>query len=138
MDARDVDAAYAVSRITPGTNLLALYAVLGHRLGAGRWRCKRSSSADWSQRLSRSLWRCSTSTTALWVESLMSGARAGGIAVFLGATVRLVRPQVERRIRLGLSFAVVAFLVAWFVPVSLFVILLAAGLGGALWLRRPA
>lgn len=29
----DVDAAYAVSRVTPGTNLLALYALLGHRLG---------------------------------------------------------------------------------------------------------
>ena len=30
---RDIDAAYAVSRITPGTNLLALYAQLGHNLG---------------------------------------------------------------------------------------------------------
>ena len=32
----DVDAAYAVSRVTPGTNLLALYALLGHRLGGWR------------------------------------------------------------------------------------------------------
>src|SRR5215510_11722194 len=29
----DVDAAYAVSRLTPGTNFLALFALLGHRIG---------------------------------------------------------------------------------------------------------
>jgi chromate transport protein ChrA len=31
--ASEIDRAYAVSRVTPGTNLLALDAVLGHRLG---------------------------------------------------------------------------------------------------------
>jgi chromate transport protein ChrA len=33
VESRDIDAAYAISRVTPGTNLLALYALLGHRLG---------------------------------------------------------------------------------------------------------
>ena len=51
--AHDVDAAYAVSRVTPGTNLLALYALLGHRLGGWPWRSRLSRWACWC----RAPWR---------------------------------------------------------------------------------
>src|SRR5689334_11537900 len=33
IEPHEIDAAYAVSRVTPGTNLLALYALLGYRVG---------------------------------------------------------------------------------------------------------
>jgi chromate transport protein ChrA len=36
---REIDGAYAVSRLTPGTNLLALYAVIGIDSGDGPWHC---------------------------------------------------------------------------------------------------
>jgi chromate transport protein ChrA len=36
LDVAGFDAAYAIARLTPGTNLLALYALLGHRLGGWR------------------------------------------------------------------------------------------------------
>ena len=44
-DPGEFDTAYAVARITPGTNLLALYYLLGHRLGG--WRTAFSALAIW-------------------------------------------------------------------------------------------
>ena len=67
--------------------------------------------------------------------ALMSGARAGGIAVFLGAAIRLLRPQLDGRLTLGLAFAAISFLIVWIFPVNLFVMLLLAAAAGAFLLR---
>src|SRR5688572_11701868 len=86
LEGRDIDAAYAVSRLTPGTNLLALYALLGHRLGG------------WSLAVQAvAVGALVPATVAVLiavlyleypsplVSTFMAGARAGGVAVFLGA-----------------------------------------------------
>jgi chromate transport protein ChrA len=135
----DIDAAYAVSRVTPGTNLLALYALLGHRLGG--WRLALEVVAVGAL-LPASFavliaYAYSHSTSPL-LTALMAGARAGGVAVLLGAAVRLLKPQVVAHPRAGAAFVVLAFLVAWTFSVSLFAVLLISGGAGALWLRSPS
>ena len=65
----------------------------------------------------------------------MAGARAGGVAVFLGAAVRLLRPQLTTHPRIGPAFALTALLGAWLLPLNLFAVLVIAGTAGALWLR---
>jgi chromate transporter len=134
LDVAHFDAAYAIARLTPETNLLALYALLGHRLGG--WRLALPAVA---------IGIVLPSTVAVLIAILysqhappvlalvMRGARAGGLAVFLGAVVRLIRPQLTEHRRLGIAFAVVAFAVVWFLPVNqLFVLLVAGGLGAVI------
>ena len=133
---RDVDAAYAVSRVTPGTNLLALYTLLGHRLGG--WKLALQALAVGSlvpasvAVLVAFLYSRSTSPL---IADVMAGARAGGVAVFLGAAVRLLRPQLATHPRIGAVFALAALLGAWLLPLNLFAVLVIAGTAGALWLR---
>jgi chromate transport protein ChrA len=136
VEAYDIDTAYAVSRITPGTNLLALYALLGHRLGG--WPLAAQAVAVGAlvpATVAVMIAVVYTEYTSPAVEALMAGARAGGLAVFFGAAVRLLKPQLAAHPRIGALFAVIAFLVAWFVPVSLFVVLLLAGASGVVLLR---
>ena len=120
---RDIDAAYAVSRVTPGTNLLALYALLGHRLGG--WRLALQAIAVGSlvpasvAVLVAFLYSRSTSPL---IADVMAGARAGGVAVFLGAAVRLLRPQLTTHPRMGSVFALAALLGAWLLPLNLFAV----------------
>jgi chromate transport protein ChrA len=134
--AHEIDAAYAVSRITPGTNYLALYALLGHRLGG--WPMAVQAVAVGTLvpvvvvLLAAIAYAHATSPLA---ASMRAGARAGGVAVFLGAAVRLLKPQLASRTRVGCAFAVAAFVAAWTLPVSLFLLLLVAGAAGAVWLR---
>lgn len=133
---RDIDAAFAVSRITPGTNLLALYALLGHRIGG--WPLALQAVAVGAVvpavlvLLVVIAYDRNASPT---LAALMTGARAGGIAVFLGAAVRLLKPQVAGHPRAGVAFAVGAFVVAWAMPVNLFIVLLLAGVVGAVLLQ---
>ena len=133
---QDVDAAYAVSRVTPGTNLLALYALLGHRLGG--WTLAVTAIAVGSlvpasvAVLFAILYSRSTSPI---IADVMAWARAGGVAVFLGAAIRLLRPQLADHPRVGSAFAVTAIVAAWFLPVNLFAVLVIAGTAGAIWLR---
>jgi chromate transport protein ChrA len=133
---QDIDAAYAVSRITPGTNLLALYALLGHRLGG--WRLALQAlfiGAVVPAVLVLLVVMAYDRNASPTLAALMTGARAGGIAVFLGAAVRLLKPQLAGRSRARLAFAVVAFVVAWTIPVNLFIVLLMAGATGGVLLR---
>ena len=54
---------------------------------------------------------------------LLTGAdgrrQTGGIAVFLGAAIRLLRPQLDGAS--PLAFAAISFLIVWIFPVNLFV-----------------
>ena len=139
VDAHDIDAAYAVSRLTPGTNLLALYAVLGHRLGG--WTLALQAVAVGAlvpAVIAILIAFVYTEYNSPLVAAFMKGARAGGVAVLLGAAVRLLNPQLDANVRIGMVFAVAAFLVAWLLPVSLIVVLLLAGASGALWLRHAS
>lgn len=133
---QDVDAAYAIARVTPGTNLLALYALLGHRLGG--WALALQAIAVGSlvpasvAILIAVLYSRSTSPVT---ADVMAWARAGGVAVFLGSAIRLLRPQLADRPRVGSVFTLVAIVAAWLLPVNLFAVLVIAGMAGAIWLR---
>jgi hypothetical protein len=74
-------------------------------------------------------------STSPIVADVMAWARAGGVAVFLGAAIRLLRPQVIDHPRMGSAFAFAAILAAWFLPLNLFAVLVIAGTAGAIWLR---
>jgi chromate transport protein ChrA len=136
LGAHDIDAAYAVSRVTPGTNLLALYAVLGHRLGG--WRLAVQAVAVGAlvpATIAVVIAVLYTEYSTPLVAAFMAGARAGGVAVFLGAAIRLLKPQLGPHPWMGAGLAIVVFAVAWTLPVSLFAVLLIAGVCGAVWLR---
>ena len=132
----DIDAAYAVSRITPGTNLLAMYALLGHRLGG--WPLAVQAVAVGALVPAVAVVLIAflyTEYASPALAAFMAGARAGGVAVLLGAAIRLLKPQLAPCPRLGLGFTLAAFVIAWVAPVSLFVVLLVAAGSGALLLR---
>lgn len=67
----------------------------------------------------------------------MAGARAGGVAVFIGAAVRLAKPHMTARPRSTAAIAATASLLAWWSPLNAFVILMLAGLAGARLLTPP-
>lgn len=132
----DVDVAYAVSRITPGTNLLALYAQLGHKLGGWPLAVQAVTVGVGVPAVVAVLIAWLSERDTPWIASVMAGARAGGIAVFLGAAVRLLRPQVSAHQAPAVVLALVVVVVAWRFAVSPFVVLLAAGSVGAAVFRR--
>ena len=55
--------------------------------------------------------------------------------VFLGAAIRLLKPQLTAHPRMGLTFAVLTVVVAAARPIGLFAVLLVAGAAGAVLLR---
>ena len=129
------DEAYAVARVTPGTNLLAMYALLGERF------------AGWTGALIAltvgALIPALIAVTlgAAYVDyaghplagGIMQGARAGALAVFAWAIVRLGRPQLQQHRQRGVALAVTTLVMTLLVPIPQFVILiLAGGLGAAL------
>jgi chromate transport protein ChrA len=67
-------------------------------------------------------------------QEVMQGARAGALAVFAWAIVRLARPQLEQHRGRGVVLAV-ATMAMTLLPVPQFVILLVAGGLGAAFLR---
>lgn len=132
----DFDGAYAVARLTPGTNLLALYALLGHRLGG--WGLALSAVAVGvllPAVVAVLVAAVYSHNTSPLLALVMRGARAGGLAVFLGAVVRLIRPQLTEHRLLGVAFGVMAFAVVWLLPVNPLLVMLIAGALGALVLR---
>jgi chromate transporter len=123
---------YAVARLTPGTNLLALYAALGYQIAA--W---------WGALASLAIGTVVPALIAITaaafyihyasqplIARFMAGASAGALAVFFWAAIRLLRPAVgDDRVRvLGLSVATV-LLSATGALSPFFVLLLAGGLG---------
>jgi chromate transport protein ChrA len=136
IEPRDFDAAYAVSRITPGTNLLALYALLGHRVGGWPLAVQAVSvGALVPAAVTMLLAIGYTSFTSPAMDGIVTGARAGGVAVFLGAAVRLLRPQLTAHPIAGTALTLAVFVAGWVLPISLFVLLLATATAGAILLR---
>ena len=56
-------------------------------------------------------------------EGVMQGARAGALAVFAWAIVRLGRPQLQQHRRRGVALAVTTLVMTLLVPIPQFVIL---------------
>ena len=141
LESSEFDEAYAVARLTPGTNLLAMYALLGKRLGGWRGAATALTAGTIIPAVIASV------VTSLLVAyagnplaaKAMQGARAGALAVLLWASVRLLRPQlVEHRVR-GVALAVASFLAVLLVSVPQILLLLAAaGVGAAFLPRRES
>lgn len=126
------DEAYAVSRLTPGTNLLALYVLLGRHVAGWRGAVQALTVAA----LIPSFIACgATMAYGLYaahplMAAAMRGARAGALAVLLWAAVRLIRPQLARHPRRGVLLGLGALGIALgsHVP-PLMLLLLGAGAG---------
>lgn len=131
------DEAYAVARVTPGTNLLAMYTLLGERFAG--WRGALTALAVGT--LVPAL--IAVALGAAYVsyadhplaQAAMQGARAGALAVFVWAIVRLARPQLEQHRRRGVALAVSTLVMTLLLPIPQFVILLVVGGLGAAFLR---
>lgn len=142
VDGRHVDAAafneaYAVARLTPGTNLLALFTLLGYHLRGVRgalWALLIGTAVPATIALAIAAVYVAHASHPL-VTRAMQGARAGALAVFVWAVVRLIRPPLAehgtRGIALGVGVLVVS-LTGWVPP---FVILLVGGITAAAWFR---
>lgn len=127
------DQAFAVSRLTPGTNLLALYVLLGRHFAG--WRGALQALAIGS--LVPSLLACAVAAAyAQYAASplagaAMKGARAGALAVLLWAAVRLIRPQLEAQGTRGILVALAAGVATVGTPVPPIIALLVGGVLGA-------
>ena len=136
LSASAFDEAYAVARVTPGTNLLAMYTLLGERFSG--WRGALAALAVGA--LVPAL--IAVALGAAYVvyaghplaKDIMQGARAGAIAVFAWAIVRLGRPQLQQHRHRGIVLAAIT-LALTLLPIPQFVILLIAGGLGAAFLR---
>ncbi len=71
-------------------------------------------------------------------EGVMQGARAGALAVFAWAIVRLGRPQFQQHRRGGIALAVTTLVMTLLLPIPQFVILLVAGGLGAAFMRSDS
>lgn len=137
LSASAFDEAYAVARLTPGTNLLAMYTLLGERFAGWRGAFTALTVGALVPAL------IAVALSAVYVvyaadslaQEVMQGARAGAIAVFAWAIVRLVRPQLQQHRSRGIAVAALT-LVLTLLPIPQFVILLIAGGLGAAFLRN--
>ena len=137
LSASAFDEAYAVARVTPGTNLLAMYTLLGERFAGWRGALVALTVGALIPAL------IAVALGALHVgnarhplaREAMQGARAGALAVFAWAIVRLARPQLAQHRRRGAALAVATLVMTLLLPIPQFVILLVAGGLGAAFLR---
>jgi chromate transporter len=137
LSASAFDEAYAVARVTPGTNLLAMYTLLGERFAG--WRGAVTALAVGA--LVPALIAVALGAAHVGyaghplAQEVMHGARAGALGVFAWAIVRLARPQLEQHRRRGVALAVITLVMTLGLPIPQFVILLVAGGLGAAFLR---
>ena len=69
------------------------------------------------------------------VRDVMQGARAGALAVFVWAVVRLLRPQIQQHRSRGVAMALATLTMTLLLPAPAFVILLVAGALGAAFMQ---
>lgn len=136
VDPHVFDEAFAVSRVTPGTNLLALYVVLGR--SSDGWRGALTALALGT--IVPALVACGIAGLYAHFESApvvaaMRGARAGALAVLLWAAVRLLRPQLAHQRGRGAVLVIGAAVMALMLQLPPIMILLVSGAAGAFVLR---
>jgi chromate transporter len=137
LPADDFNRCFAVARLTPGTNLLAFHAALGHTVG--RWRGTLAVLGI------TTIVPAAIATVfgvvyarvaaASGVEAVMAGAQAAAIAVLFWTAARLLTATVAERPRRGALLAAATLLVVFSDAVSPIVVLLAGAAAGAAWLR---
>jgi len=140
LSASAFDEAYAVARLTPGTNLLAMYTLLGARFAGWRGAFTALTVGTLVPAL------IVVALGAVFVayagyplaQKVMQGARAGAIAVFAWAVVRLLRPQLQQHRGRGIAVAAVTLLLTLLLPIPQFAILLIAGGLGAVFLGNES
>ena len=137
LSASAFDEAYAVAWVTPGTNLRAMYTLLGERLAGWKGGLIALTvgtliPAVIAVALGAAYVRYAGQPLA---DEVMQGASAGALAVFAWAIVRLARPQLEQHRRRGGALAVATLVMTLLLPIPQFVILLIAGGFGAAFLR---
>jgi chromate transporter len=134
------DEAYAVARVTPGTNLLAMYVLLGERFAGWRGAVTALGVGVFVPAVIAVLLGAAyvAYSSHLIVREVMQGARVGALAVFAWAIVRLVRPQIQQHRRRGVAIAFGTVLIALALPIPQFMILLIAGALGAVLLKVDA
>lgn len=137
LSASAFDEAYAVARVTPGTNLLAMYTLLGEHFGG--WRGALTAltvGALVPALIAVALGAADVAYSGQpLAQEIMQGARAGALAVFVWAIVRLVRPQFQQHRRRGVALAIATLVITLTLPLPQFVVLLMAGGLGAAFLR---
>jgi chromate transporter len=128
---------FAIARLTPGTNLLALYAALGYRIAS--W-----SGAAAAIAVGTAVPATITAVVAVLysmnngnplVSRFMSGAKAGALAVLMWGVVRLAWPVIRRHRLRAAAVATGALALALSGALSPFFIVLVAGVIGAFVLR---
>lgn len=132
--------AYAVARLTPGTNFFALYVLLGKQLAG--W--AGVGLALMAGAIPPSL--VAVTVAAIYVTSAdswiavraMQGARAGALAVIVWAVVRLAGPPLREHGVRGMAFALAVGALLLLPVLSPVWILLLSGAAGSFVLRRPA
>lgn len=136
VSADDFNRCFAVSRLTPGTNLLAFYAALGYRVA--RWRGALAC-------LSIGAFVPATIAAALGIAYVryaevagvgrfMAGAQAGAVAVLFGTAARLLTTTAAERPRGGTVVAAATLAAMWLGGLPPVVILLGAAGAGAVLL----
>ena len=134
----EFDEAFAVARLTPGTNLLAMYTLLGQRLAGWRGATAALSAGTLIPAA------IAGGFAALYVSfsdipfaaNVMQGARAGALAVLVWAAVRLLRPQITQHRTRAVIVAAGALAASLTLPVPQIVQLMVAAVVGAVFLRR--
>ena len=101
---------FAVARLTPGTNLLALFALLGSHVAGWRGALVTLTVGTAVPGLIATVVAAVyvRHASAPFVVYAMAGAKAAAFAVFLWAVVRLSRPVLRQQRRRGVAFTVVS------------------------------
>jgi chromate transporter len=131
------DEAYAVARLTPGTNLLAMYTLLGERIAGFAGALAALAVGTFIPAV------IAVFLAGVYVAysgnpvvtQAMQGARAGALAVFVWAIIRLIRPQLKQYRRAGVLVAIATLIATIVLPIPQFVVLLLVGVTGAILLR---
>lgn len=135
--ADDFNRAFAVARLTPGTNLLAFYVALGHKVA--RWRgalaCLSVATLVPGTIAAVLGVLYVRYAAAAGVDRFMAGAQAGAVAVLFWTAARLLTVTTAERPARGTVLALGAAAVVWSGAVTPVVILLAAAALGAVFLR---
>ena len=129
--------AYAAARLTPGTNLLALYTALGHAVGG--WRGAVAGLAAGSVPSAACAigiaWAYERMAGAPAVDAGLEAASIAGVAAVAWAAYTLARPIVlDHRVRAGTLLAAL-LLFTLLAPVPPLAVILAGGVAGAILLR---
>ena len=133
----DFSRCFAVARLTPGTNLLALYGALGYQIASWQGAGVAIGVGAVVPTIIITLVAMVYSDygTIPLISRFMSGAKAGALAVLVWGVGRLAWPVLERHHWPAAAIAIGALALAWSGALSPLIILTLAGILGAFLLN---